>query len=255
MSESLEYKLAQTLMWSDQAYKLDKFLMKFKLPQVVLVKEGFCDNDEQMTFSSHQILTLHQLWVTHKVVCQGEDRKEFLLPANCELLAEVLPLDSNDMNITAKQLTKTRRRIKYVRVLEAIVNGSKDPKNSFKTNDILEIKKIERNFAGIQCRNLSFDHDTYISSNDASTFVPLLDPNHYTLAEIKVKYGFPAKIRFINKRNKFERRSNDSGHSMSNLCRLGEITAINEVNESEVIVTMVCSNVKEKVKSMKLFSC
>lgn len=242
MTESSEYELAQTLIWSNQEYKLKEFVDNFPLPQVVLVKDGYCGNDERTTFSSDQILTLHRLWVTPKVVCQVEYRKNILLPTFCSSLAELLPLDGHEMTLSVRHLLETHRHIKYVRALKVDANWSK----SFKRNDVLEIKKIESNSAGIRCKNLSANHDSYISSHDSSTFVALLDPNLYTLAGIKAKHGFPAKIRFVDRNNNIGNFPPDSEQFTAKLTRLGQMTVIGEIEEKDVIVTVVCANVEEE---------
>ncbi|XP_046858183.1 uncharacterized protein LOC124451613 [Xenia sp. Carnegie-2017] len=248
MSESSEYKLAQTIIWSNQKYLLKKFVKSFNLPQVVLVKDGYCGDDERTTFSKDQILTLHQLRETHKIVCQTSQGKFILLPSKCEVKAQVLSKNFNDVNMTTKQLIEFYKSIKYVRVLEIGANWSDDPKYSFQENDTLEIKKIDPNSAGLRCKNLSTNRDSHIPSHDLAKFVPLQDPNLYSLSKIKAKYGFPAAIWFKeNVNNNVTLSLPDASHSTRNLCSLGQLTVVEEIQENDVIVTTVCSSLEEKI--------
>ncbi|XP_046857459.1 uncharacterized protein LOC124450841 [Xenia sp. Carnegie-2017] len=248
MSESSEYKLAQTIIWSNRKYLLKKFVQSFTLPQVVLVKDGYCGEDERTTIGRDQILTLHQLRETNTIVCQTAKERFILLPSKCEVKAQVLPMNFNDVSMTMKQLIETYKKIKYVRVVEVGANWSDDPKSSLEENDTLEIKKIEQNSVGFRCKNLSANHDAFISSNDLAKFVPLSDPKYYTLAEIKTKFGFPAKIWFTDEgNNDVTFSSPDSRHSKTSLCKLERLTVVEEIQENDLIVTTVCASLEEKV--------
>ncbi|XP_046858002.1 uncharacterized protein LOC124451431 [Xenia sp. Carnegie-2017] len=249
MSVSSDYKLAKIkIIWSNQRYLLKEFVETFNLPQVVLVKDGYCGEDERTTFGRDQILTLHQLRETNKTVCQTAKGKFILLPSKCEVKAQVLPMNFKNVYISAKQLIETYKKIKYVRVLDVGKNWCNDPKNLLQGNDTLEIKKIEPNGTGFHCKNLSASHDSYVPSFHVAKFVPLSDPKYYTLAEIKAKYGFPAKIWFTDEgNNDVTFSSPDSRHSKTNLYQLEQLTVVGEIQENDVIVTTVCSSLEEKI--------
>jgi hypothetical protein len=71
------------------------------------------------------------------------------------------------------------------------------------------------------------------------------------LAEIQKKFGLPAKVRFLDKRAEIQMRSvpgkRNPPRSSTYLSDLGQMIAIEEIQERDVIVTTVCSNLEEKV--------
>lgn len=250
-SESQEYALADSLIWSDQDFALAEFVEKFELPQVVLVEVGYCGEDERTTFSSGQILTLHTLRRNSKIVCQVPHANAVTVPSSCQFKAEVIPMDCHDTIVTAHQLSTLYQRVKYVRVMEIGSTWSNNDIDSLKINDILQIKKIDTSNSVIRCKNITSDQNVSISIDSTAVFIPLVDPMKHTLADIKKRFGLPAKIRFLDKRAEIQARTEPTiakGYkSTSYLSDLGQMTAIEEIQDSDVIVTTVCSNLKEKV--------
>ena len=254
MLEAPDDQLTEKLIWTDKDYNLQQFVETFQLPQIVSVKKGYCGFDQRTTLGRDQILTLHQLRTTFQTVCRVENRSIVMLPSSCEIKAEVLPLECRDTIVTAKQLTETHRTIKYVRVLEHRPKWSLgDHDITFKENDIIEIQTIYDD--GIHCKNLSTDLNIFLPSNCLAIFVPLLDPNPYTLANIKAKYGFPSKIRFIDKTDEEHdiKFVYGSRQFSTNMNRLGEIITIGEIQENDVIATTVCSNLEKVRHSMFIY--
>ena len=256
MSESQEYKLAKTLVFSDRDVSLAEFLELYELPQVVEVEVGYCGVDERTTFSSGQILTLHTLRTTSKIVCRVPPNNAVLVPTNCPLKAEVIPMDCYDTIVNAYKLSTIYNKIKYVRVME--LGSVWDNNNSLDTtqiNDILQIKKIVTSDSVVRCKNLATEQDVSISIDSPAVFVPLVDSNTYTLAEIQKKFGLPAKVRFLDKAAERKLRSvpeksrgrRHLSRSSAYLSDMGQITAMEEIEDSDVFVTTVCSNLEEKV--------
>ena len=251
MSESQEYRLAQSLVWSQQDFSLAEFVKQYQLPQVVLVEVGYCGTNERTTFSGGQILTLHTLRTTSKIVCQVPHSNAVVVHTSCPLKAEVIPMDCRDTIVTAHQLSTTYQKIKYVRVMEVGSTWNNNSLDTLKMNDILQIKKIDSKSSVIRCKNITTAQDVSILIDSTAVFVPLLDSNTYNLAEVQKKFGLPAKVRFLDKRAEIQMRSvpgnRNAPRSSTYLSNLGQLTAIEEIQDSEVIVTTVCSNLEEKV--------
>ncbi|XP_028412273.1 uncharacterized protein LOC114535088 [Dendronephthya gigantea] len=250
-SDSQEYALAESLVWSTQDFSLAEFVEKFELPQVVLVEVGYCGEDERTTFSSGQILTLHTLRRNSKIVCQVPHANAVTVPSSCQFKAEVIPMECYDTIVTAYQLSTQYQKIKFVRVMEIGSTWNNNAIDTLKINDILQIMKIDTRNSVIRCKNLTSDENVSILIDSTAVFIPLVDPMKYTLAEIKKKFRLPAKIRFLDKKAEIQAKAEPSitkGYKpTSYLSDLGQMTAIEEIEDSDVIVTTVCSNLKEKV--------
>ncbi|CAB4032427.1 Hypothetical predicted protein, partial [Paramuricea clavata] len=249
MSVFQEYRLAQSLVWSDQEFSLANFVKRYELPQVVLVVVGYCGDTERTTFGRSQVLTLHTLRTTSKIVCQVPNSNAVVVPTSCPLKAEVIPMDCRDTKVTAYQLSTTYQKIKYVRVMEVGSTCNNNSLDTLKMNDILQIKKIDSKSSVIRCKNLTTAQDVSILFYSTAVFVPLLDSNTYNLAEIQKQFGLPPKVRFSDKTAEIQMRSVPGKPSTSStyLSDLGQTTAIEEIQESDVIVTTVCSNMEEKL--------
>ena len=258
-SESQEYRLAQTLIWSTTDFSLAEFVKQFELPQVVFVEVGYDGGDERTTFSSGQILTLHTVRTVSKIVCQVPPNNAVLVPKDCPLKAEVIPMSCHDTVVTAYKLSTIYRKVKYVRVMEIgstpWVNNSLD---STRIDDILQIKKVSTSESVIRCKNLTTEQDVSILIDSTAVFVPLVDSNTYTLAEIQKKFGLPAKVRFLDKDAERKLHSAPKARRQSKtspyLSDMGQIKAVEEMQDSDVIVTTVCSNLEEKVGILTIFT-
>ena len=252
-SESQEYRLAQTLIWSKTDFNLAEFVEQFELPQVVFVEVGYDGGDERTTFSSGQILTLHTVRTVSKIVCQVPPNNAVLVPKDCPLKAEVIPMSCHDTVVTAYKLSTIYRKVKYVRVMEiGSTSWDNNSLDSTKIDDILQIKKVSTSDSVIRCKNLTTEEDVSILIDSTAVFVPLVDSNTYTLAEIQKKFGLPAKIRFLDK--DAERKLHSApkvrrpfSKTSPYLSDMGQIKAIEEMQDSDVIVTTVCSNLENKV--------
>ena len=245
---SQEYRLAKSLVWSNRDFSLAEFVERYELPQVVLVNIGYCGDDDRTTFGKNQILTLHILLTTSKITCQVAHGNAVLVPTSCPLLAEVIPMDCRETPVTGFQLSTTYHKVKYVRVMELGLTWDNNNLGTININDILQIKKISKSDSIIRCKNLTADKDVSISIDSGAVFVPLVDSNTYTLAEIQKKFGLPARVRFLSKAAERKLRSVPGRrHHSVYLSDLDQITAIEEIQESDIVVTTVCSNVQEKV--------
>jgi hypothetical protein len=251
MSESQEYKLAQSLIWSTTDFSLAEFVDQYELPQVVFVEVGYDGGEERTTFSSGQILTLHSVRTVSKIVCHVPPNNAVLVPKKCPLKAEVISMDCHETVVTAYKLSTIYRKVKYVRVMELGSAWDNDSLVTTRIDDILQIKKVSTAESVIRCRNLTSEQDMSIPIGSTAVFVPLADSNTHTLAEIQKKFGLPAKIRFLDKNAERKLRlvskERHSWKTSAYLSDMGQIKAIEEMEDKDVIVTTVCSNLDEKV--------
>ena len=243
MSESEEYRLAKSLVWSTREFSLEKFVEKYELPQVVLVESGYCGDNERTTFSKNEILTLHTVQNTSKILCNVPNSNAILVPTSCELKAEILPMDCNNSTLTAHELSTANKKIKYIRVKQTSLEST-----SRYIDDMLQIKKIDHDSSTIRCRSVKSGENVLISFDSTEIFVPLIDSTTHTIAEIKKKFGLPAKVRFLDKEAELKMRSASGRRQPTTyLTDLDHITAIEEIQDSHVIATMVCCNLAQKV--------
>ena len=241
MSESEEYRLVKSLVWSTREFSLEKFVETYELPQVVLVESGYCGDNERTTFSKNEILTLHTVQNTSKILCNVPNSNAILVPTSCELKAEILPMDCNNSTLTAHELSTVNKKIKYIRVKQT-------ESTSRYIDDILQIKKIDHDSSTIRCRSVESGENVLISFGSTEIFVPLIDSTTHTIAEIKKKFGLPAKVRFLDKEAELKMRSASGRRQATTyLTDLDHITAIEEIQDSNVIATTVCCSLAEKV--------
>ena len=247
MSVSNEDKLIESLIWSKKMYSLAEFVDKYELPQVVCVEIGFYGGTETTTLGGGQVLTLHSLRKTNKVVCEAAFDSAVEISLNCPLKVEVhpKPRDCSHATVTVDQLINLYSHIKFIRVLE----GHHDKKHSeelFKIDDVLKIKHIDHDKCVITCKNVTTNQKVSVPFYCATLFSPLLDPREFTVAEVKERFGFPAKVRFLEKKSEqhLPSRNEDSAMLVSSL---GEVTLLEEIEDTVVISTTVGGNEKTKI--------
>ena len=254
MSASKEYSLAKTLIWSKTDFTLAEFVKQYELPQVVLVEVGYCGIDERTTFSSDQILTLHTVRTNSKIMCVVPPGNAVLVPSSCRLKAEVIPMECNDRIVNAHLISTIYKKVKYIRVFEIGSTRNNNMSETFKVGDILQIKKVDMTNSVLRCKNIKTEENIMISTDSTTAFVPLADPNTHTLAEIQKSFGLPAKMRFTDKSAELRTRSAPGQRQPTMmLSNLDQITAVEEIQDKDVIVTTVCSDPKETVRIFNFF--
>jgi hypothetical protein len=123
-SASEEYTMCSTkdakelefnkLEWSTTSFKVSDFLRKFTLPQVVKVIEGFYGDDEDSSLGADQILSLHCIKSTDKLVGRDYRGKEVNIPLHCQNKVEVRPSNLKDVYESVEELCVAFPR--YVRI-------------------------------------------------------------------------------------------------------------------------------------------
>ena len=243
MSESNEAKLLKSLIWSTKEFPLAEFVEKYPLPQVVCVEVGFFGDNESTTLSGGQVLTLHSLQQTTKVVCESPFDGIVVIPLHCPLKFRVLSKDCDLASITAEQLSTVYRSIKYIRVVKA--QSKNNSEESLEVDDILKVLSLDTAKGLIKCRKTSGRQNVSIPLNCDALFSPLLDPGDHTLAEVKDRFGFPAKVYLSDKSRRHSSCRNDSS-SMS-VSSLGTLTVYDEIEDCVVISTTLCDTKHDKV--------
>jgi hypothetical protein len=106
------------LEWSTTSFKVSDFLRKFTLPQVVKVMEGFYGDDEDSSLGADQILSLHCIKSTDKLVGRDYRGKEVNIPLRCQNKVEVRPSNLKDVYESVEELCAAFPR--YVRISQGI---------------------------------------------------------------------------------------------------------------------------------------
>ena len=244
MSESNEAKLLKSLIWSTKEFPLAEFVEKYQLPQVVCVEVGFFGDNESTTLSGGQVLTLHSLQQTTKVVCESPFDGVVVIPLHCPLKFRVLPKDCDHASVTAEQLSTVYRAIKYIRVVKG-QRSKNNTEESLDVDDILMVRSLDTARGLIKCTNVASRQNVSIPLNCDALFSPLLDPGDHTLAEVKKRFGFPAKVYLSDKDRRGSSCCNDSS-SMS-VSSLGTLTVYDEIEDCVVISTTLCDTKHDKV--------
>ena len=106
------------LEWSTTSFKVSDFLRKFTLPQVVKVIEGYYGDDEDSSLGADQILSLHCIKSTDKVVGRDYRGKEVNIPLQCQNKVEVRPSHLKDVYESVEELCSAFPP--YVRISQGI---------------------------------------------------------------------------------------------------------------------------------------
>ena len=102
------------LEWSSTSFKVSDFLNTYTLPQIVKVIEGFYGDDEDSSLGADQILSLHCIKSTDKVVGKDYRGKEVNIPVHCQNKVEVRPSNLKDVYESVEELSAAFPR--YVRI-------------------------------------------------------------------------------------------------------------------------------------------
>ena len=107
------------LEWSATSFKVSDFLTRFTLPQIVKVIEGFYGDDEDSSLGADQILSLHCIKSTDKVVGRDYRGKEVNIPLRCQNKVEVRPSNLKDVYESVEELSAAFPR--FVRISQGNV--------------------------------------------------------------------------------------------------------------------------------------
>ncbi|XP_046857212.1 uncharacterized protein LOC124450632 [Xenia sp. Carnegie-2017] len=224
------------LEWSPKSFKISDFLQKFTLPQVVKVIEGFYGENEETSLGADQILSLHCMKSTDKLLGKDYRGKEINIPLHCQNKVEVRPSNMKDVYDNVEELCTAFPR--FVRISQGYYNMSTD-EEVLNVGDKLELKRIDKSKKGQErliCVNQN-GQVVELPKDCVAGFQPLLDGKEYFLAEIVKKLEMPFYIQFIDPPT-MEKRNASSNANFFN-SNLGAIYIESSFAENLIIASTI----------------
>lgn len=185
------------LEWSSTSFQVSEFLKKFSLPQIVKVIEGFYGDDEESSLGADQVLTLHVLKSSDKIVGRDYRGKEVNIPLNCPNKVEIRPSNLKDVYESVDELCSVFPR--YVRISQGYYSASKD-EEILNVGDKLRLKGIDKSKKGQErlfCVNQN-GQTIELPRDCIAGFQPLADGKEYYLAEVASQFRLPVYVQFID---------------------------------------------------------
>lgn len=241
MAESSESEMKNSIIWSKTQYNLADFIKEFPLPQVVRVVDGHYSENEETSFGADQVLALHEIFSTTRVIGTDYFDKPVAIPLECSTKVEVCPSKLKHMNYNVQDLKSIFPKVVYVKVDSSETETEEE--NSIEVGDLLQITKIDKKGKFVLFQNVETRQSVSLNYACSVVLTPLLDYKRYTISEIKANYGFPIKVRFPKDAR---RRSAKSRGSSKALSSLGEIVLCKEATETLVVSTTVGDGVGDK---------
>ncbi|EDO44643.1 predicted protein [Nematostella vectensis] len=187
------------LIWSEEEYKISDFVDKFYLPQIVKVQEGYYGPDEDSCLGAEQILLIHSLKHTEKIMARDRRRRELHIPLNCSIKVEQRP--SNMQDVIDNVYDLARHFPGYVRVTQGYYSLDNDDL-SINPGDKLELQKVIHTEKGscLVCINQDRFPVTLPFSVVAG-FQPLVNGLEYYLKELVETLPRPFYFQFVDPAN------------------------------------------------------
>lgn len=91
----MSYDNLQRIKWSRESLKLKEFIMKYKLPQIVCVKDGYYGSSKYDTFSSGEKLKLHSVASELRAVCYKGNEICYQIPIKTQEIVELNDIKSS----------------------------------------------------------------------------------------------------------------------------------------------------------------
>ena len=113
-------------------------------------------------------------------------------------------------------------------------------------DELLKITNIDKKKKLVNFQNIRTKRQTTLTYGCRATFIPLLNCQRYSLAEIKATFGFPARVRFMNDRGDIRGNTTLGRVSKNMLSRLGEGFLLKETMETSFISTTVGGELDDK---------
>ena len=240
MSSVEQNEFVKTVVWSNGNYKLEELVARFELPQLVRVEVGFCTVNERTSLASGQVIMLHCVRKTQKLICETPLKNALLIPLDCpvDVLVQPRANECKYMQVSAGQLPSLRAEcghIKYVFALEGYLN-IKSPNETIELGEIFELGDVDKKECSVKCKNVANGKSLSIKADFNVLFAPLLDFRRYTLTEVKQTFGFPAQVHFMDDNSGGSTTSSGSNSSML-VSRLDTVTVADEITQTVVIST------------------
>ena len=185
------------LEWSSTSFKVGVFLTRFPLPQVVKVIEGFYGEDEESSLGADQVLTLHVMKSTDKLVGRDYRGKEVNIPLNCSSKVEVRPSNLKDVYESVEELCSVFPN--HVRVSQGYYSAEKD-EEILNVGDKLRLKSVDKSKKfgeRLVCVNQN-GQTIELPRDCVAGFQPLADGKEYYLAEVASRFTLPLYVQFVD---------------------------------------------------------
>lgn len=176
--------ILDNLIWSDIEYRLFEFVDRFPLPQIVKVTEGYYGPTEDSCIGADQILTLHCLKTTEKVLSRDRKKRELNIPLNCSQKVEIRPADFRGVYETVEEISRIPAR--FVRVTQGYY-GLDEDSVCVNPGDKLEVIRVEHGLNGKEDCVLFHNEERSpirLSFSVSAGFQSLLDGREYYLKEL-----------------------------------------------------------------------
>lgn len=239
--------ILDNLIWSDIEYTLHEFVDRFPLPQIVKVTEGYYGPTEDSCIGAEQILTLHCVKSTEKVLARDRKKRELNIPLNCSQKVEVRPADFRGIYETVEEIS--RIPTKFVRVTQGYY-GLDEDSVCVNPGDKLEVIRVEHGLTGKEHCVLFHNEErnpVRLPFSVSAGFQSLLDGREYYLKElITSSPKLPLYFQFVDPPC-ITRRSSEQVFNTS----LGVLSLEKVYQDATVICTTKEGNVRTVVSCPK----
>ncbi|KAL9980530.1 hypothetical protein ACROYT_G009132 [Oculina patagonica] len=238
--------MLDNLVWSDFEYRLFEFVDRFPLPQIVKVQEGYYGPTEDSCIGAEQVLTLHSVKTTEKVLARDRKKKELHIPLNCSQKVELRPADFRGIYETVEEISRIPTR--FVRVTQGYY--LEEEAVSVNPGDKLEVVRVEHGIGGKEdCVLFRTEERNPIRLpfSVSAGFQTLLDGREYYLKELMTSaLKLPVYFQFIDPPS-ITRRSGENVFNTS----LGVLSLEKVYQDSTVICSTKEGNVRTVVNCPK----
>lgn len=172
------------LVWSDIEYRLCDFVDRFPLPQIVKVTEGYYGPTEDSCIGAEQILTIHCVKTTDKILARDRKKRELNIPLNCSQKVELRPQDFRGIYETVEEISSIPTR--FVRVTQGYFSMD-DDSVCLNPGDKLEMVNIEYDPIGKEYCILFHNEERTpfrLPFSASAGFQALVDGREYYLKEV-----------------------------------------------------------------------
>eukprot|EP00794_Sanderia_malayensis_P015449 gene15449-17031_t len=238
-----EEETFSALQWSQETLPLAKFIAKYTLPQIVRIEDGYYSQEEDSSLSSGQILKIHCLKSSKKILGKTQYGNDIHIPLNSTKNIILRPDNWSKTYETVNDLHQAKPLPKYVEVTRGYYDPTGDSTNVDHTVDPgeqLEVLGEAEPFYFLKPtkdRMMKFKNskgvEIVLPFESAPLFIPLLDIKPCLIAEAVYGKKLPIYVSFVaSKRNA---AYNTTASSDKNLSQLGVIK-LNEIYEEDFIV-------------------
>lgn len=176
--------ILDNLVWSDIEYRLCDFVDRFQLPQIVKVTEGYYGPTEDSCIGADQILTIHSVKTTDKILARDRKKRELNIPLNCSQKVELRPEDFRGIYETVEEISSIPTR--FVRVTQGFFSMD-DNSVCLNPGDKLEMINIEFDPVGKEYCILFHNEERIpfrLPFSASAGFQALVDGREYYLKEV-----------------------------------------------------------------------